>query len=104
MVLPSVVLALVATLATALVPGLALLAPLRLRPLAATALAAPVSIAVLTVAAELGAMLGAPWSVLGPLLPLLSAAALVPLLLRRVRAGRAARQPPLSSRRRIRPR
>lgn len=82
----------VASLAVLIVPGLPLVLGIRMHPLARAALVAPVSVVVVTVAAELGRLLGVPWSPLSPLVIglLLGAPLLVREHRRRPRTGTAA--------------
>ncbi|MGO3290803.1 MULTISPECIES: DUF6541 family protein [unclassified Brachybacterium] len=86
------VLKILATLGAALLvlgaPGLPTVLALRLRPLTAVAAAIPVSLLMVTVAAEAGHVLGIPWMVLSPLvLGLLVGGALWPLGRRQARAA-----------------
>lgn len=86
------VLRILATLGAALLvlgaPGLPTVLALRLRPLTAVAVAAPVSLLLLAVAAEGGHLLGIPWTILSPLvLGLLLGGALWPLGRHRARAA-----------------
>ena len=73
---PIALLALGAALMAIALPGLAAAAALRLRPLVAIAYAAPVSLAIQTVAAEVGAFLRVPWAVTAASALLASAAVL----------------------------
>ena len=59
--------ALIAVLAVLVLPGLPASLVLRLRPLTAAAFAAPLSMAVVAVSAELGRLLGLAWNLLVPL-------------------------------------
>lgn len=80
--------AIFAALAVLVLPGLPAALVLRLRPVPFAATLIPLSLLLVTVAAELGHLLGVPWSLLGPLvlgllLGAVLAAVLIPLRARR---------------------
>lgn len=87
----SVAVALLAAIAVLSLPGLPVVLSLRLRPLAAAAMTAPVSLFVVTASAELGSRLGVPWTPLSPLMLGVLLALPVLLLMRSRRPAPASR-------------